>query len=80
MLAVLLPLSEQRCGSMPTVPVRSTGASDAIGRLEPVVQALAASTFVADCTVEGLQHAPELPAILKDCVAEPSSPRFVQGS
>ena len=46
------------------VPVRSTGASDAIGRLEPVVQALAASTFVADCTVEGLQHAPELPRIL----------------
>jgi len=47
------------------VPVRSTGASDAIGRLEPVVQALAASTFVADCTVEGLQHAAELPRILK---------------
>lgn len=47
------------------VPVRSTGASDAIGRLEPVVQALAASTFVADCTVEGLQHAVELPRILK---------------
>lgn len=47
------------------VPVRSTGASDAIGRLEPVVQALAASSFVADCTVEGLQHAVELPRILK---------------
>jgi 2,5-dihydroxypyridine 5,6-dioxygenase len=46
------------------VPVRSTGASDAVGRIEPVVQALAASTFVADCTVEGLQHAPELPRIL----------------
>jgi 2,5-dihydroxypyridine 5,6-dioxygenase len=46
------------------VPVRSTGASDAIGRLEPVVQALAASTFIADCTVEGLQHAVELPRIL----------------
>ena len=46
------------------VPVRSTGASDAIGRLEPVVQALAVSTFIADCTVEGLQHAPELPRIL----------------
>ena len=46
------------------VPVRSTGASDAIGRLEPVVQALAASVFVADCTVEGLQHAAELPRIL----------------
>ena len=46
------------------VPVRSTGASDAIDRLEPVVQALAASVFVADCTVEGLQHATELPRIL----------------
>jgi 2,5-dihydroxypyridine 5,6-dioxygenase len=47
------------------VPVRSTGASDAIGQLEPVVQALAASVFIADCTVEGLQHAVELPRILK---------------
>lgn len=47
------------------VPVRSTGASDAIGRLEPVVAALAGSVFVADCTVEGLQHAVELPAILR---------------
>ncbi len=46
------------------VPVRSTGASDAIGQLEPVVQALAASVFIADCTVEGLQHALELPRIL----------------
>jgi 2,5-dihydroxypyridine 5,6-dioxygenase len=46
------------------VPVRSTGASDAIGQLEPVVQALASSVFVADCTVEGLQHAVELPRIL----------------
>ena len=47
------------------VPVRSTGASDAIGQLEPVVQALAACVFVADCTVEGLQHAVELPRILQ---------------
>lgn len=46
------------------VPVRSTGASEAIGGLEPVVRALAACTFVADCTVEGLQHAAELPRIL----------------
>ncbi|MEO7244017.1 MAG: peptidase M29, partial [Rubrivivax sp.] len=44
--------------------MRSTGASDAIAQLAPVVQALAASTFVADCTVEGLQHAPELAQIL----------------
>jgi 2,5-dihydroxypyridine 5,6-dioxygenase len=47
------------------VPVRSTGASDAIAQLEPVVQALAASVFIADCTVEGLQHAIELPRILQ---------------
>jgi 2,5-dihydroxypyridine 5,6-dioxygenase len=47
------------------VPVRSTGASDAIGHLAPVVQALAACTFVADLTVEGLLHAAELPAILQ---------------
>jgi 2,5-dihydroxypyridine 5,6-dioxygenase len=46
------------------VPVRSTGASDAIGALAPVCQALAASVFVADLTVEGLLHAPELPQIL----------------
>ncbi len=47
-----------------SVPVRSTGASGAIGQLEPVVQALAGSVFIADCTVEGLQHAVELPRIL----------------
>jgi 2,5-dihydroxypyridine 5,6-dioxygenase len=47
------------------VPVRSTGASDAIGRLEPVIAALAGSQVVVDCTVEGLQHAVELPQILK---------------
>ena len=47
------------------VPVRSTGASDAIARLAPVVQALAASSFVADLTVEGLLHAAELPEILQ---------------
>ncbi len=47
------------------VPVRSTGASDAIGALEPVVRALASSVFIADCTIEGLQHAAELPRILQ---------------
>ena len=46
------------------VPVRSTGASDAIGSLAPVVQAMAATSFVADLTVEGLLHAAELPQIL----------------
>jgi 2,5-dihydroxypyridine 5,6-dioxygenase len=45
-------------------PVRSTGASPSLQQLAPVVAALAASTLVVDCTVEGLMHAPELPAIL----------------
>ncbi len=47
------------------VPVRSTGASAAIGKLAPVVTALAQAGFVVDCTIEGLMHAPETPAILK---------------
>ena len=44
---------------------RSTGASPVIQQLGPVVSALAGSTLVVDCTVEGLMHAPELPAILQ---------------
>ncbi|HEV3186346.1 MAG TPA: peptidase M29 [Xanthobacteraceae bacterium] len=47
------------------VPVRSTGASEALGRLAPVVAALGQAGFVVDCTLEGLMHAPETPAILK---------------
>src|SRR3954451_13407560 len=47
------------------VPVRSTGASEAIGGLAPVIGALGAAGFVVDCTLEGLMHAPETPAILK---------------
>jgi 2,5-dihydroxypyridine 5,6-dioxygenase len=59
-----------------TQPVtRSTGASGAIRNLAPVVSALAASTLVVDCTVEGLMHAPELPAILKGASA--TQPRVV---
>ena len=50
--------------SLAPVPVRSTGASDAIQALAPVVGALAGTAFVADVTVEGLLHAPELPQIL----------------
>jgi 2,5-dihydroxypyridine 5,6-dioxygenase len=48
-----------------SVPVRSTGASEAIGRLTPVVRALCEAGFVVDCTLEGLMHAPETPEILK---------------
>ena len=47
------------------VPIRSTGASNSVQGLEPVVSALGASTMVIDCTVEGMLHAPELPRILK---------------
>src|SRR5688572_5087180 len=46
------------------VPIRSTGTSLTVGGLEPVVQALAATGMVVDCTVEGMLHAPELPRIL----------------
>ena len=47
------------------VPVRSTGASDALGALEPVITALGKAALVVDVTVEGLLHAPELPRILE---------------
>ena len=46
------------------VPVRSTGASDAIGGRRAVIDALKQVVLVADCTVEGLLHSPELPEIL----------------
>jgi 2,5-dihydroxypyridine 5,6-dioxygenase len=76
-LPELARLAAARCGAqvfsilLPSVseaklPVtRSTGASAAIKNIAPVVAALAGSTLVVDCTVEGLMHAPELPAILK---------------
>lgn len=47
------------------VPVRSTGASQAIQQLRPVLAALTSCPLIVDCTVEGLMHAPELPTILK---------------
>lgn len=47
------------------VAVRSTGSSHAIQGLEPVMAALLAVKFVADCTVEGIMHAPETPRLLK---------------
>lgn len=46
------------------VPIRSTGASQALGGNAAAVAALTAVDFVADCTVEGLLHAPELGEIL----------------
>jgi len=47
------------------VPVRSTGSTDVIQNIRPVVGALASAGFVVDCTVEGMLHAAELPEILK---------------
>src|SRR5260370_41830131 len=41
------------------VPIRSTGASEAIQRLAPVVSALQQAGFVVDCTIEVLFHAVE---------------------
>lgn len=46
------------------VPIRSTGASVALQGLAPAIQSLAACQFVVDCTLEGLMHAAELPAVL----------------
>jgi len=58
---IVLPTPRQAA----PVPIRSTGASNAIQQLAPVVQALGQAGLVVDLTVEGLLHAPELPAILK---------------
>ncbi len=58
---VVLPTPRQ----VAPVPVRSTGASHALQGIGPAIEALSRSGFVADLTVEGLLHAPELPAILK---------------
>ena len=46
------------------VPIRSTGASQAIAGNRSVIAALASADLVIDCTVEGLLHAPELGQIL----------------
>ena len=46
------------------VPIRSTGASQALAANRSVVAALRSSDLVVDCTVEGLLHAPELGSIL----------------
>jgi len=58
---IVLPTAPQ---SAP-VPVRSTGASNAVQKLEPVIAALAGATLVVDLTVEGMLPAPELPRILE---------------
>lgn len=74
----LAELALQRLGARPfhvvvptppqdaPVPVRSTGASAALGGQAAAIQALRASGLVVDLTVEGLLHAPELPQVLAD--------------
>ena len=56
------------------VPVRSTGACQALNHNPAILAACSASSLVIDCTAEGLLHAPELPKILK------SGPRVVMVS
>jgi 2,5-dihydroxypyridine 5,6-dioxygenase len=51
-------------GPTHSVPIRSTGASQAIAGNASVVASLSSAGLVIDCTVEGLLHAPELGAIL----------------
>jgi 2,5-dihydroxypyridine 5,6-dioxygenase len=46
------------------VPVRSTGASNALAGQRAAIESLKAAGLVVDLTVEGLLHARELPAIL----------------
>lgn len=58
---IVMPTPPQTAG----VPVRSTGASLALGRNPVAVAALSRAGIVVDLTVEGLMHAPETPGILK---------------
>ena len=58
---VVLPTPRQTA----PVPIKSTGASVALQGMAPAIAAVAGSAFVADCTIEGLMHAAELPQILK---------------
>jgi 2,5-dihydroxypyridine 5,6-dioxygenase len=46
------------------VPVRSTGASNALAGQLAAIEGLKAAGLVVDLTVEGLLHAPELPQVL----------------
>lgn len=47
------------------VPVRSTGACQALRAHPSALAALERADFIVDCTLEGLMHAPELPRILQ---------------
>lgn len=47
------------------VPIRSTGASASLQSGKPAMAALCFGGLVVDCSLEGLLHAAELPAVLK---------------
>lgn len=60
-LHIVVPSPPQEVG----VPVRSTGSSHALGMNPHALAALKGGVFIADCTVEGLMHAPETPQIMQ---------------
>lgn len=57
---VILPTPKQ---TFP-IPIRSTGTCLAIEGSKPVINSLASTNMVIDCTVEGLLHSPETKEIL----------------
>lgn len=57
---IIIPTPAQSAG----VAIRSTGSSEALQGIRPVLEALKGAAMVADLTVEGLMHAPETPEIL----------------
>jgi 2,5-dihydroxypyridine 5,6-dioxygenase len=57
---IIIPTPAQSAG----VAIRSTGSSEALQGIRPVLDALKGAAMVADLTVEGLMHAPETPEIL----------------
>ena len=52
-------------GQQADVAIRSTGCSVALAGNEGILAALCASSFVVDCTVEGVMHSAELPKVLQ---------------
>jgi 2,5-dihydroxypyridine 5,6-dioxygenase len=72
----LSELALQRLGARPlhvivptprlegSIPIRSTGASNAVQQLGPVIRALSSCVAVIDVTVEGMLHSVELAEIL----------------
>ena len=60
-LHIVMPTPAQNA----PVPVRSTGASQALQHSKAALAALTSVPMIVDCTLEGPMHAPELPTILK---------------